>query len=500
MGCSMKILAMYLPQYHRVKENDLWWGNGYTDWTAVKKAESLYDGHIQPRVPLNEHYYDLLEKSEILWQAQLLKKYNVDGICMYHYWFKDGKRILEKPEQNLLEWKDVDMPFCFSWANDRWARSWAKIPAANAWAIKFENSGNTGVDVLLEQDYGDIELWRRHFYYLLPYFKDSRYIRVNNKPLFHIYLTYDIECLDLMITEWRRLAYENGLDGLYIIGSDVKEWQKKYLDAILLSEPNESTSLLSSLQVNGNSKRYTYDQLWSQILLNSYQRDIKTYYEGITGLDETPRQGNYAYITEHATPDRFGYYFGKMIRKSVRDDNELLFINAWNEWGEGMYLEPDETYGYGYLEALQEARNQSFNNDNEYVEELYKLRYEKNKRADSNIKVLFNWIEIFQIDKRITDSLIYAGITHVAIYGMGILGRLLYRELKRNGIEIDYLIDQNKSLGENYDERVYSLEEELPVTELIIISVTGDVSDVMRDLNRRKIETCSLEEMIEKLR
>ena len=118
----MKVIAMYLPQFHRVKENDEWWGEGFTEWTAVRGAKQLFNGHYQPRIPQNRNYYDLLEKDTMLWQASLMKQYGIDGMCIYHYWFKDGRKILEKPAENLLQWKDVDMPFCFSWANETWAR------------------------------------------------------------------------------------------------------------------------------------------------------------------------------------------------------------------------------------------------------------------------------------------------------------------------------------------------------------------------------------------
>ena len=120
-------IVRYLPQFHRVKENDEWWGDGYTEWTAVRNAESLFFKHEQPRIPLDERYYDLLDKEVMLWQANLAKKYGVGGFSFYHYWFENGRRILERPAENLLKWQDVDMPFCFTWANETWARTWSKM-------------------------------------------------------------------------------------------------------------------------------------------------------------------------------------------------------------------------------------------------------------------------------------------------------------------------------------------------------------------------------------
>ena len=127
MEKELRALAMYLPQFHRVPENDAWWGEGFTEWTAVKKAVPLFEGHEQPRTPLNSNYYDLMDKGTMEWQADLAKKYGIDGFCFYHYWFRDGRRILEKPAENLLQWKDIDMPFCFCWDPVSWARTWTKL-------------------------------------------------------------------------------------------------------------------------------------------------------------------------------------------------------------------------------------------------------------------------------------------------------------------------------------------------------------------------------------
>ena len=502
----MKVVAMYLPQYHRVKENDLWWGKGYTDWKAVENAEALFEGHDQPRIPLGGNYYDLLKKETMQWQADLMKKYEVDGICMYHYWFKDGRRILEKPEQNLLQWKDIDMPFCFSWANERWARSWAKIPAANAWAPKYEECDVSSSEkgVLLEQDYGDVELWRKHFYYLLPFFKDKRYIRIDDKPVFHFFLTYDIGCLDGMITEWRELARKNGLNGLYLIGSDALEWQKKFLDAEMISEPNAANDSLAFSEINGGGKRFTYDQLWNQILLNCYQRELKTYYQGITGVDTSPRQGEKAYLTEHALPEKFLFYLEEIIKKSYQAGNELVFLNAWNEWGEGMYLEPDEKYAYGYLSAVLKAK-QSFdqplktNIREEQIEKLYTALKKKSSRIENNVKLLSRWLLLAQSGISLGTKLREAGFKHMAIYGMGALGLHLDKELKSNGIIIDYLIDRRKE-ELSFEEPVFDLQDNLPETELIVVTVAVEAPEIVEILKRKGYEkSMTIENLLENM-
>ena len=134
----IRTLAMYLPQFHKTRENDEWWGSGFTDWTTVRSAEKLFGGHNQRREPLNDYYYDLLEKSTMQWQAKTAAEYGINGFCFYHYYFKRGRRVLEKPAENLLEWTDISMPFCFCWANETWARTWSNVTYANAWSEKFE--------------------------------------------------------------------------------------------------------------------------------------------------------------------------------------------------------------------------------------------------------------------------------------------------------------------------------------------------------------------------
>src|ERR1017187_893797 len=170
MSNDVLLIALYLPQYHRIKENDEWWGDGYTEWTAVKKAKALFRGHNQPKKPLGDNYYDLSDINAMRWQQGLARKYGVHGFCYYHYWFK-GKRLLEKPVESMLATPDLTLPFCLSWANPSWTRTWY---------------GQTK-EMLMQQDYGGKSDWREHFEYLLPIFRDSRYIRIDGKPMFIIH-------------------------------------------------------------------------------------------------------------------------------------------------------------------------------------------------------------------------------------------------------------------------------------------------------------------------
>lgn len=234
----MKTLAMYLPQFHKIPENDEWWGEGFTEWTAVKAARPLFEGHVQPKMPLNGNYYDLLEKKTMMWQADLMKQYGIDGQCIYHYYFKDGRKILEKPVENLLKWKDINMPFCLCWANERWARTWS-ISGGNSWADKFEKRKGTNQtkDVLLEQSYGREEEWKAHFEYLLPFFEDERYIKINGSPVFVIFIKDLIPCLKQMVDYWKKLSHLHGFSGIYFIGANTLN-VRGGMDAVLMNAPH----------------------------------------------------------------------------------------------------------------------------------------------------------------------------------------------------------------------------------------------------------------------
>ena len=236
----MKIIALYLPQFHKVPENEAWWGKDFTDWVSTKNGTPLYHGHYQPHIPCNRNYYNLLDKSTMRWQSELLRKYQIDGLCFYHYWFKDGKQMLEKPAENLLKWDDIDIPFCFCWANMSWARSWAKMKDVDFWINEDEiQSTEDGKALLIEQTYGEKSDWEKHFNYLLPFFKDSRYIRVDNRPVIWIYRMDLMECLDEMVKYWRRLAVKNGLEGIYLIGSYYQPKKANVIDAAIIYEPGE---------------------------------------------------------------------------------------------------------------------------------------------------------------------------------------------------------------------------------------------------------------------
>lgn len=353
MEDKVKIIAFHLPQYHQIPENDAWWGEGFTEWTNVKKAVPLFAGHQQPKKPLNGFYYDMTDHAARVWQANLAQKYGIYGFCYYHYWF-DGKLLLEKPLESLLREKDIGLPFCLCWANEPWARTW-------------DGKGN---QILIEQRYGKEAEWLDHFSYLEPFLRDSRYIRIDNKPVIVIYRSSSIKCYDEMMQCWREAGRKRGIGELYIIDEN-NSFQNHYetacSDAVLYLEPmytiqygrsvwekviQRIKSRTKGLRYQNNIHYYNYDELWRNILRRK-ENGSKTAYPGaFVSWDNTPRKGKKGVVIEGATPEKFQQYMQRQMEHAKQAGSEYLFLNAWNEWAEGTYLEPDEDHSYQYLEAI----------------------------------------------------------------------------------------------------------------------------------------------------
>lgn len=495
----MKVIALYLPQFHKVPENEQWWGEGYTEWTAVKNAEKLYEGHFQPRIPLNKNYYDLMQKSTMKWQESLMKKYNVYGMCFYHYYFENGKKILEKPAENLLKWKDINMPFCFSWANETWARTWSKIQGKNSWNNLNEKNNSNDDGILLRQNYGEKQDWEKHFNYLVPFFKDSRYIKIDNRPVFIIYKPDSIPCLPQMIELWNLLAKENQLENIYFIATNS---ERDGFDAYLIQEANYSAIDFSNFITN-------YDLLCEKIIDNAKNHRNKHYFCGFTGYDDSPRRGASGKVIENSTPEKFYNLMKSLLYLGNSVGNELTFVNAWNEWGEGMYLEPDEEYQYKYLEALKLAQSEFENISKEEKRNLIKSANinENNLHVTSEvlrlkkysyITRLFNkWLSIKENNKTLQTYFLEKGYNRIAIYGIGMAGNHLITELDKSSIEIVYGIDR---LGDkfNFTFPVFPPVADLPEADIIVVSVTYDFTNLYNNLKGRFFgPIVSLEDVID---
>ena len=354
---KVRLLAFYLPQFHPTPENDAWWGKGFTEWTNVGKARPMYHGHYQPHVPAHLGYYDLRVPDTRAAQSEMAREHGIEGFCYYHYWF-GGKRILERPFNEVLTSREPDFPFCLCWANHSWTGIWAGAP------------GRT----LIEQVYPGPEDHRTHFYTLLKAFSDDRYLTVDGKPLFLIYDPTNIPDI-LMLTEfWRELAHKAGLKGLYLVAMSREiGWDPRGIgfDA---STPKDRLPLLRLDDVSRfeliNRLKRKYQKVTGRPTIYQYEKVLSAWmYKDTYGFDEhpcilpnwdnTPRSGVNGMVLHGSTPELFRIPLKNSIRYVGNRpmDHRLVFIKSWNEWAEGNYLEPDLKFGMSYLETV---RNEVF--------------------------------------------------------------------------------------------------------------------------------------------
>ena len=364
----MKVLAFYLPQYHRTKENDEWWGEGFTEWTNMKNAKPLFGGHQQPKIPENNDYYDLLDVNVMKKQIAQAKKKGIYGFCVYHYWF-GSRPLLEKPMENYLYDCECDFPFCFSWANETWTNAWATDNKAKR-------------KVLIKQEYGNRDEWERHFKYLLPFFQDQRYIKQGNKPIFVIYRPQYISKLKERLNYYNRRAKEEGFDGIVFCAQHVSYYKDATVDKSVIDYRIEYQPGYAMQDLSDNIKRnqaianirnwlkdhgipypslskkkitfYGYDELWTNILKRKAETD--TFPGAFVNWDNSPRYGIRAKICTGTSVEKFYEYFKKLIVKAREEyKSDYIFIFAWNEWSEGGILESDNWFGDGFLNAIHRA-------------------------------------------------------------------------------------------------------------------------------------------------
>lgn len=348
-----RVIAFYLPQYHPLAENDEWWGRGFTEWTNTAKAKPLFPGHYQPHIPADLGFYDLRLPETRAAQAQLARAHGVEAFCYYHYWFA-GRRILERPFDEVLASGQPDFPFCLSWANQTWSGIWHGAPQR----------------ILIEQTYPGLDDHRRHFDVLLPAFMDPRYVRVDGRPLFVVYNPRELPESRRVLDLWRELAMKAGLTGLFLVGEHFEsQWDARALgyDAavhVRLPEKRRKwfpwSQPIPKLQSKFNEWRqrpdvHRYEDVIDRMIAARHPQ-LETFPCVIPNWDNSPRSGANGLVLHGSTPELFRRHLKRALdsMSGVPFDRRLVFVKSWNEWAEGNHLEPDLRFGRRYLEVLRE--------------------------------------------------------------------------------------------------------------------------------------------------
>lgn len=380
-----RLIALYLPQFHEIPENNLWWGKGFTEWTNVRRAQPSFKGHVQPKVPGELGYYNLLDPNIRERQAQLAREAGIEGFCYYHYWFGldeqgNPKELLERPFDEVVISGKPDFPFCLCWANHTWSnKTWKKSSAL----VKKQ--------VLMEQKYDGIEDYTAHFYRLLPAFRDRRYMTVDGKLLFFVYDTINFKDVTLFIRTWRQLAQKEGFEGFYFVGMT---------PATLTTHPATGKPCLPNLKssselfnytlslgfdaVNSNGKRRgellskgKWQSLFNKVLMRlhlmsnenyDYANTVRGFFTPedkqenvfptvVPQWDRTPRVGKADGVYLNATPEKWEHHLLQALQlvKDKESEHQIVVIKSWNEWAEGNYLEPDQQYGKEWLNSTRKA-------------------------------------------------------------------------------------------------------------------------------------------------
>jgi lipopolysaccharide biosynthesis protein len=356
---KIRPIAMYLPQYYPIPENNLWWGEGFTEWQNVRRARPLVRNHYQPHLPVNSDFYDLRDQATRERQAELAKAYGIYGFCYYHYWFC-GKRLLNFPIDEVLRTHKPDFPFCLAWANETWTRAW---------------DGRTS-EILIRQNYAqkdDLD----HIHFLSTVFNDSRYIRIDGKPLFIIYKPELFPDIRKTLKTWREEAVKIGIGDLYLCyfenGIQNTDPQTLGFDAAIEFQPNWAklpsrpmkTNIVGlklkehgfSLNIYYENKFYDYLE-FAKIMISLGQKVTYKRYRCVMPMwDNTARRKENAIVFLNSSPEKYEFWLKSVLCdfQPFSDQENFIFLNAWNEWGEGNHLEPCQKWGYSYLEATKNA-------------------------------------------------------------------------------------------------------------------------------------------------
>ncbi len=386
MSPSARAIAFYLPQFHPIPENSEWWGEGFTEWTNVRRARPLFADHYQPRIPTELGYYDLRSTETREAQADLARSHGVEGFCYWHYWFA-GRQLLERPFQEVQSSGRPDFPFCLAWANHSWTASWVGRP----W------------ELLIDQTYPGHEDYVAHFGALIDTFADDRYIKVDGKPLFVVFRPDKLPSAPRFADCWRELAHKAGFKGLHLLGilnADVdpaslgfdggihkgighllsflpgevrRRLEQRRRAKVLLERPRiagfhqavaragrpSSTAMLGALHDRVSGRLLLPSVATYEELVESAERQLQLrddhYPCVVPNWDDTPRIGRWGSVIHESTPALFANHLRHALRliEERPPEQRLVFLKSWNEWAEGNYLEPDERHGRGYLEVIR---------------------------------------------------------------------------------------------------------------------------------------------------
>ncbi len=352
MNENIRVIAFYLPQFHPTPENDKWWGKGFTEWTNVGKAKPLFKGHYQPRVPADLGYYDLRLSESRIAQAELAKEYGIEGFCYWHYWFGNGRRLLNRPFDEVLKLGEPNFPFCLAWANHSWEDK------------QFSKEGTHRV--LMEQLYPGDEDYINHFQALISAFEDDRYIKVEGKPFFMVYNPKELPDAAHFISLWQSLAKKRGYQIHFVAHTYSKEdiplFKSWGFDAVVLVRLFDVFKLKFSLieRIYSKLKRILFKQgrildygLASSCFSGEEDKREDCYPVIIPNWDHSPRSGRKGHILINSTPEKFEKHIEKTFDMVSKKQNKIVILKSWNEWAEGNYIEPDLKYGRGYLEVLK---------------------------------------------------------------------------------------------------------------------------------------------------
>src|SRR5208337_1432834 len=346
----VKLIAFYLPQFHPIPENDAWWGNGFTEWTNVSKAVPQFVGHYQPRLPGELGFYDLRVPEVQQAQISLARQHGIYGFCFYYYWF-DGKRLLERLIDQFLANPKLDFPFCLCWANENWTRKCDGLTK----------------DILIGQTYSSG--WDLRFIQSLENaLRDKRYIRIHGRPLLIIYAAKKLPSARSVLETWRKYCRSNGIGELYIAAAQTFEFTDPRplgFDAAIQFPPHnviipEITPEVELLNSKFSGKVYDYRDVVEVEIANRRDPPFERFLTVMTGWDNEPRRTGRGHIFNFSTPIAYAKWLEHACERTARQpdaEKRLVFINAWNEWAEGTYLEPDRKYGRAYLRETESVLN-----------------------------------------------------------------------------------------------------------------------------------------------